>query len=173
MQEFSAPINNKLAPGRKFNWIKWGIWIVWFSIIALLAVKAGGYHTIDPLYNLEGGVTFLQPMWYMIYYIVIGVFLTLSIVVGRRAGCHYICWMAPFMIIGTKVRNVFKLPALRLQAEPEKCIDCKRCTQNCPMSLDVHQMVRARSMENDECILCATCADNCPKDVLHLPFKKG
>ena len=64
-------------------------------------------------------------------------------------------------------------PALRLQADADKCIECKRCTSECPMSLDVHEMVRAEDMEHDECILCATCIDSCPKGVIAIPFCKG
>ena len=50
--------------------------------------------------------------------------------------------MAPFMILGRKVRNLFRWPALRLKAELDKCINCKKCTANCPMSLDVNGMVQ-------------------------------
>ena len=173
LHEFGAPINNKQVPGGKWDWIKWGIWIPWIGIIAVMAIQAGGYQAVNPFFQLEGGLTVLQeppPPWFMIYYIIIAIFLTLAIVVGRRAGCHYICWMAPFMIIGRKVRNLFKWPALCLRVEPDKCIDCKRCTRDCPMSLDVNGMVNMGDMEHNECILCGTCVDNCPEDVIHYSF---
>lgn len=174
MQEFSAPINNRPAPGGKWDWIKWGIWIPWIIIIALMAVQAGGYHAVNPFYQLEGGVTVLQDFWFMIYYVVIAVFLLLSIVVGRRAGCHYLCWMAPFMIIGRRIRNIFKWPALRIKVvDAEKCTDCQRCTRECPMSLDVHALVQKGSLENDECILCGTCIDVCPQHVKRYSFSAG
>jgi ferredoxin-type protein NapH len=173
LQEFDIPINNKPAPGGKFDWIKWGIWIPWIGIIAIMAVQAGGYHTVNPFYQLEGRVTVLQEFWYMIYYIVTAVFLVLAIAIGRRAGCHYICWMAPFMILGRRIRNVFKWPALRIKVNAEKCIDCLKCTEECPMSLDVHAMVRKGSLENDECILCGTCIDVCPQHVKRYSFSAG
>jgi ferredoxin-type protein NapH len=175
MQEFCTSVNNK--PAARFHWIKWVIWTPWIGIIAMMTIQAGGYHTVDPFYNLEGGITVLQlgdgPPWFMIYYIVTGLFLILAVVAGRRAGCHYICWMAPFMIIGKWIRNLFRWPALRLRAETEKCIDCGRCTRECLMSLDVNTMVRARDMENDECILCGNCVDNCPKQVISYTFSAG
>jgi ferredoxin-type protein NapH len=175
MQEFCAAVNNK--PAVRFHWIKWAIWIPWIGIIAMMAIQAGGYRAVDPFYNLEGGITVLQsgdgPPWFMIYYIVVGIFLLLAVLAGRRAGCHYVCWMAPFMILGKWIRNVFRWLALRLRAETEKCIDCGRCTRECPMSLDVNAMVRARDMENDECILCGNCVDNCPKQVISYTFSAG
>jgi len=105
--------------------------------------------------------------------VVIGVFLILSLIAGRRAGCHYICWMAPFMILGRKLRNLFGWPALHLRANRAKCTNCQRCTTNCPMSLDVNGMVQREDMENSECILCGSCADTCPRDVIRYAFGAG
>ncbi len=103
---------------------------------------------------------------YIIYYAVIGLFLVLSLTVGRRAGCHAICWMAPFMIIGRKVRNLLKYPALQLKADASKCTDCLTCTRNCPMSLDVNGLVKRGNMEHSECILCGNCVDSCSNSVI-------
>jgi polyferredoxin len=173
LQEFGMPINNKPVRGRRLDWIKWLIWVPWIGMIAVLAIRAGGYRAVDPFYKLEGGITVEQPFWYIIYYIVIVIFLGLSLVLGRRAGCHTICWMAPFMILGRKVRNLFRWPSLRLKANADACIDCERCTGECPMSLDVHGMVRSGAMENGECILCGSCVDVCPKHVIHYTFSSG
>ena len=78
--------------------------------------------------------------------------------------------MAPFMIIGTMIKNAGKWPSLHLTAEKSKCINCKKCTQNCPMSLDVNDMVQKGSMNNNECILCGTCIDNCLKNVIGFSY---
>ena len=67
---------------------------------------------------------------YMIYYVVIGLFVGLAVLVGRRAGCHTICWMAPFMMIGRWLRNRAGWPSLRLVANAASCADCKKCTSN-------------------------------------------
>jgi polyferredoxin len=176
LQEFGSIINSKPARG---NWIKWVIWIPWMGLIAVLVVRAGGYHAIDPFYYLEGGMTLAQsvdpegPPWYMIYYIIVFLFLGLALIFGRRASCHTICWMAPFMIVGRRLRNIVRWPALRLKVQTERCVDCLACTRSCPMSLDVNRMVRSEDMENDECVLCGTCVDTCPEDVIHYSFSAG
>jgi ferredoxin-type protein NapH len=179
LQEACTSTNDRAVPGGKANWIKWGIWIPWIGGIAALAIRAGGYHTLDPFFQLEGGITVAippspgAPAWYMIYYVIVALFAGLAIVVGRRAGCHYVCWMAPFMILGRRIRNAFRWPALRLKAEPDRCTDCLVCTRNCPMSLDVNGMVQAGNMENAECILCGNCVDACTRNVIHFSFSTG
>jgi ferredoxin-type protein NapH len=178
IQEFASVVNN-VRTSRRINWIKWAIWIPWMGLIVFLSIQAGGLHRVDPLFNLETGVTLALPAgeggppWFMIYYIILLLFTLLPILVGRRAACHTVCWMAPFMIAGRWIRNRVRWPSLRLEADATKCTDCLRCTSECPMSLEVNEMVRGGDMENSECILCGTCADTCPKDVIHMPFRAG
>ncbi len=175
LQEVGQPINNKRAPRKRLDWIKWLIWIPWIGLIAVMALQAGGYRSVDAFFQIDGGLTLLQtePPWFIVYYIIIALFLGLALAFGRRAGCHTICWMAPFMVLGRKVRNLFRWPALRLEADEEACIDCGRCTRDCPMSLEVNEMVHADTMENSGCILCGNCVDTCPKDVIHYTFSAG
>ena len=92
---------------------------------------------------------------------------------GRRAFCHTTCWIAPFMILGRKLRNALRWPSLKLNAVKENCIGYKKCTKSCPMSLDVNGMVQKEVMENIECILCGTCVDLYPEDVITYSFSTG
>jgi polyferredoxin len=170
--EIAFPVNNKPVTGRKIDWIKWLIWAPWISLIVWLVISSGGYHSINFFLDTVNGISVAGDAYrpafiaYIIYYAVIGLFLTMSLTVGRRAGCHAICWMAPFMIIGRKIRNLLKYPALQLKAEPEKCTDCLTCTRNCPMSLDVNALVKRGNMEHSECILCGNCVDSCSSSVI-------
>jgi polyferredoxin len=179
MSEIVEPVNNKLVNGRKIDWIKWLIWIPWISLIVFLAVNSGGYKSIDLLFHTQGGISVAgsadRPIFiaYIIYYFVIALFMGLAVIVGRRAGCHTVCWMAPFMMIGLWIRNRFAWPSLRLKANASVCTDCKLCTKNCPMSLDVTSMVLKEKMENSECILCGNCVDTCAKHAIHYSFSAG
>ena len=175
LQDIGAPINHHPAPRKRLDWIKWLIWLPWIGLIAVLAIQAGGFRAIDPFFQIDGGLTLLQtdPPWFIVYYVIITLFLGLALAFGRRAGCHTICWMAPFMVLGRKVRNLFRWPALRLKADEKACIDCSLCDRACPMSLNVNQMVHAHTMENSGCILCGSCVDTCPKDVIHYSFSRG
>jgi ferredoxin-type protein NapH len=177
--EIAFLVNNKPVQGRKIDWIKWLIWVPWISLIVWLLISSGGYHSTNFFLDTVNGISVAgdadRPAFiaYIIYYAVIGLFLTLSLTVGRRAGCHAFCWMAPFMIIGRKIRNFFGWPSLRLQASATICTDCKTCTSNCPMSLDVNGMVQKEAMENSECILCGSCVDGCPAGAIRYRFNSG
>ncbi len=64
----------------------------------------------------------------------------------------------------------FGWASLRLVADASACSDCKVCTKDCPMSLDVNPWCGVEEMENSECILCGTCVDNCSKSAIRFSF---
>lgn len=178
LQELVGPINNRRT-ARWTRWTKYAIWLPWLGLLAGLIAGAGGIRRVDPFYQLDGGATMAIPYdgsgppWYMVYYVIIALFSGLAVVVGRRAACHTVCWMAPFMVVGRRIRNLVKWPALRLKGQPDTCINCKRCTSICPMSLDVYEMVQRNQMEDDECILCGSCVDECPRNSIRYAFSGG
>lgn len=171
------PVNNKPVNGRGINWIKRAIWFPWIALIAYTIIKTGGYHGVDFLLGTVNGISVagdadrLIQYAYVFYYGVIFLFAILSVAVGRYAGCHTVCWMAPFMIIGRKLSNWIRLPALRLEADAQKCTNCQTCTSNCPMSLDVNATVQRSNMEHDECILCGNYVDGCKVKAIRYTFQ--
>ncbi|MCP4138081.1 MAG: 4Fe-4S binding protein [bacterium] len=163
LQECAKAASDKPAKNGKLNWIKYFIWVPWLGVIIILFVKAGGINSVDVFYQTNNGISVSSTMSYIVFYGFTGLIVLLSFTAGRRAFCHYVCWMAPFMILGDKIRNLLKLPSLRLKAQKENCIDCKRCNKECQMSLDVNTMVQNEDMAHSECILCGACADVCNK----------
>jgi ferredoxin-type protein NapH len=172
-QELCAMVRKKDFKNGKKNLIKYAIWAPWISIIGLMFFQAGGIKAVDPLYQTYYGISISDVYSLVIFVAIAGLIAGLALVVGKRASCHTICWMAPFMIIGRKIRNGTNWSSLQLQADKTKCINCKVCDQKCPMSLQVNSMVQQNSMENSECILCGSCVDNCPKKVIKYNFGKN
>jgi polyferredoxin len=80
--------------------------------------------------------------------------------------------MAPFMIVGRKIRNYFQWTSLQLRSNPEACEHCHVCSENCPMSLPVEEMVERENMEHAECILCGTCVDGCKQGAIKYDWDK-
>jgi len=173
LQEACFSANRGPAKGGRRNWIKWFVWGPLLAAIVLMLVRAGGVLGVDPLRQTRGGISVMDPVGYMFFYAVVGTITVMALVFGRRAFCHYFCFMAPFMILGRKLRNALRLPALQLAATGGACVDCKRCTAVCPMSLDVPAMVRSGRPESAECILCGNCADACPNEAVRLGFGRA
>ena len=100
---------------------------------------------------------------------IVFLFLIPAIVHGKRASCHYICWMAPFMIFGYKLGRVLHLPQLKIKTQKDNCIECGKCSKVCKMSIDVKSFVlsyKTNDIRTAECILCGECVSSCPKNVL-------
>lgn len=160
--------NRKVKRG---DFIKWIIWLPWISAIVALAIKGGGYSQVDFFYRTTHGFSIGNIYALVIYLFVLLLVVVPAFVVGKRSFCHHLCWMAPFMILGRKAANAFKTPSLRLASKPEACIHCRKCTENCPMSLPVENMVERKQMENAECILCGTCVDDCNRGAIVYVFR--
>ncbi len=158
------------APGGRLNWIKWALWFPWLATIAVLAMQAGGYHSVDPFFMTYHGISVHNPESYIVYFTFVSLIAVLAWRPGRRGFCHYVCWMAPFMVVGMKLQRWGGWPTLHLEAEPEKCAQCGTCAGNCPMSLDVPALVAKGDMFHNECILCGTCVDNCDKKIISFRF---
>ncbi|GAP21284.1 4Fe-4S binding protein [Leptolinea tardivitalis] len=170
-QDACLGINNQPIKNHKIDWIKWMLWFPWLGTILYFLGKAGESIKFDPLHLTETGVSVDNPVKFITYYLVVLLFVLAAVLIGRRGGCHVYCWMAPFMILGRKLGNAIHLPGLHLKADPEMCTGCKTCTANCPMSLNVNDMVMNRQMENSECILCGKCVDNCHTQAIYYNFR--
>ena len=167
-------INDKKLDNNKLRVIKYFIWL--FLVIATIAsfIWSGGINEIDFFAGLENGWIFLfAPYRYAIYFGVIFGMFALQLTLGKRSFCQCFCWIAPFMIIGIKISDFFKLPRLRLEAAADSCIGCKQCTKKCLMSLDVMEMVKEAKMKSSECILCGECVDVCPKKAISYKFTRS
>lgn len=170
LQEICFSVNNKQAKGGRLNLIKYLIWTIWLFAIAGAVVRVGGYNAIDLLYKIENGVSVSKPVMYIVYYGAIVIIVSMAFTLGKRATCHYLCWMAPFMVLGRKIGNLLRLPLLRLVTDSANCISCNQCNRNCPMSLDVMKMVQSQTMDNAECILCGRCIDGCKTKAIKYSF---
>lgn len=171
--DYLAQVVSRPSKNGRANSIKWIIWFPWTAGILAGFVSFGSVRAIEPLYMTDNGISVDQPVKYIIYLGVLMLVTVLNIAVGKRAMCHYACWMAPFMIIGIKLRKVLHLPGLTLTGKTSQCIECGKCSKQCPMSLDVKDMVLTEKMTQTECILCGNCIDVCPKKVIDYGFTKN
>jgi len=164
-QEICSPVMKRRVDGRRDR-VKYGVTVLWLSLLAYLFAAAGGIRAVDPFYATENGLSIASLETLVIAGFIFLAIFAAAYFMGRRGFCRVLCPAAVLMIVGRKVRNAFGWPALQLAADAGRCIDCERCSKACPMGLDVHDRVKEGQMESTECILCAACADACPEGVI-------
>lgn len=172
LQECAAMVSDRPAKQGWRNNIKYVIWVIWMSAIVITFILGKNDVTVDFFYMTDHGISVTEIYNYIIYYGVILLLFAPSLIHGKRAACHYICWMAPFMVIGSRLGQILHLPQLHMQADQSKCISCKKCSNACPMGLAVDEMV-SKNMNGtcSECIQCGACVDVCPKEAIKYSFK--
>ncbi len=146
--------------------IKYVLAIAWVGGILAAAISAGGYKSLDLLYQTPSGVSVDSAQSWIMWGMIVILVLVPTFFIGKRGFCHYFCPWGVLNMVATRIKNILRIPSLHLTAAVSKCTQCQACSRACPMSLPVAEMVKAGKMQNDECILCGSCADTCPNGVI-------
>jgi polyferredoxin len=173
LQELTARLRGRPVARRRIRWIKYLVWGPWFLLLVYLILQAGGLRRAELTYSTWHGISVTDPQGLATLLAVGLLFFLPALLVGRRASCHTLCWVAPFLIAGRAARNFLAWPALRLAGRPQACRSCGECTAACPMSIDVRENLQAGGLETTDCILCGSCADACAVGAVRLVFRKG
>lgn len=128
-------------------------------IVFLLSLSFVGALFIFKVDNLENIMFWSFIIGNILYYF-IGIILAF-ILKDNRAFCKYICPITIFL----KPASYFSY--LRVKCDEDKCVNCKKCVNNCPMNVDMLDNSRKRR-NGTECILCMNCIQDCPKQALKL-----
>jgi ferredoxin-type protein NapH len=164
---------HRIAPGdlkvvRGLRIVKYILGAAWIALILYTAIR--GLNKIDFFYLTENYVSMDSIYSVFLFLIIFGVIFTLSMVLGKRGVCHYLCPMSVLNIIGAKIRSFLPWPSLHLEAEAGKCTRCRRCSEACPMSLTVMEMVGSEKLNHSECILCGECSAACQSAAIQRAF---
>lgn len=170
-QEICSPVMKHTVADGWRNTIKYAVTAVWLALLGYIIIGAGGIRTIDPFFGTENGLSITSAEPLIVVIVIFAIIFAVAYFMGRRGFCHVFCPIAALMIAGRKIRNLIGWPALQLSADASRCIDCKKCSKECPMGLDVNGMVRKGEMENPDCIMCASCADICPQGAISYDMK--
>ena len=150
---------------KKANKIRYFVFVIFLILILFLILNIGVAKKID-LFASNGNLQLFILLTISI--ITIGL---LSILLGSRSFCRYLCPQGVFLTIGSKLGRKIKIPSLQLKSNHQNCSNCKLCDKSCPMGLDVNHMVINSTMNDLNCILCGECIEKCPKDVINYSFR--
>lgn len=167
LQECVYPINDKIPKQGWRNYVKYVIWFVWILLVVICYFFKGEIIGIDIFFETEHGISVSNMQSYIIYYGIIMLIFISAVLHGKRVFCHYFCWMAPFMVLGTKIRRFFHLPGLHIKVNyGNACISCGKCNKVCPMGIEVSELINEGQINSMECIQCGNCIEGCPGKVL-------
>jgi Polyferredoxin len=172
LQELCFTISDR-RPSRRLDTVKWILFVPWLASFIVIAVAAGGFESVDFLYSRAFGIPIAGAIEWSMYFGTVAIVLALALFAGKRGLCHALCWVSPFMIAATRLRERLRLPGLALRASPSSCTGCGACARACPMSLDLAGLVQAGAIRESECILCGSCVDACPSSAIRFGFSRA
>jgi len=168
VQEILSLFIKRKSKNSKALFLKYLIFTIWLGAI-ITGYIINGFSKVDLTYGMTD-VAIERKIILTARAILIIV--PLTAVFGQFASCKYVCWQAPFMIIGAKIRDYFHFRGLRLKANADNCTSCKICNKKCPMNLDVLGNINENKLNDSECILCGNCIDHCKHKVIRYSMKK-
>ena len=142
------PYRQPAKPRKTFEWIRYVVFALSLALVLLLFYFGKADKTTLFYLFVAGNV---------LYYAV-GIILAV-VLKDNRAFCKYICPITVFL----KPMSYFSL--LRIKCDEEKCIQCGKCVEICPMDVEVNNNSRKRK-NSTECILCQKCKKVCPVKAL-------
>ena len=140
--------------------------------LIFLPIFQYGFQKVILFYHMEDTKVTLDSIHgLLLYYIITGTIILISILFGKRAWCQYVCPMYIFNYIGIKISKLLKLPRLHITANKNTCVGCKKCNAACLMGLDVASMVINENWNDYECIQCGECINACKANTIKRGFQ--
>jgi len=93
----------------------------------------------------------------------------MAIILGISFNQRTWCMVCPMGTVAHYVANieVLKRRFNHVTIEKGTCIDCKLCSKNCPMGINVLQHKNQGKVIDADCLKCNVCVDKCPKKSLY------
>ncbi len=135
------------------NKIDKGLSLIRYAVLIMVLIMTAAtidlfYRKMSPCYllaSINNDIVFST-------YVVGVIFLVGSFLISMPF-CRWIC---PFAV----VQNVFsKFGLSTIERDVSECINCGKCTNSCPMSIDV---ANTEIVKSADCISCFECINSCP-----------
>jgi polyferredoxin len=132
-----------------------------------------GFQKTSIFYHMEDTKVTIDSMHGLIlYYIITCAIIIISALLGKRVWCRYLCPMYIFNYIGIRISKLLRLPYIKMSADTNKCTQCHKCADSCPMGLDILTMMNNGTWNRYECIQCGECIHSCKSNVIKRSLSK-
>ena len=145
------PYKTPQNPRKSFEHVRYILFLAILSFVAGLFIFKIG--------NIDMIMYYTFVLGNIIYYVT-GILLAF-LIKDNRAFCKYVCPITVFL----KISSYFSV--LRVTVNKNKCVDCEKCLNVCPMDVDMLDNSRKR-VNGTECILCMECVHVCKNNALDL-----
>lgn len=135
----------------------------WFRLIFFSIVM--GFFAIQMVFAWG---SLLSVAYVFIRTIIITTVITviLGIAFNQRTWCM-ICPMGTMAHYVSKSKFA-KSKMKQVSFERDKCVDCKICSKNCPIGIDVLSHKKEGKVTDVDCLKCNVCVEKCPKKSLNI-----
>ncbi len=155
------PYKNNKAGRLSSRWEK--LRYIHFALSFALVFILWSYFDFKPGHDSKDALTWLIAG--NIFYFGSGIILAF-ILKDNRAFCKYLCPITAIL----KITSRFAI--FKMEADKNKCNDCKACTQACPMDIDIPEYTKkGERVLSTECIICQTCSTVCPQKAISMTGK--
>ncbi|UCH15607.1 MAG: 4Fe-4S binding protein [Bacteroidales bacterium] len=170
-QLVAGELNNQRMQKQKINWFRIILVSVWVIMMIATVIFSEQTPKVD-VGHPGAGKFATSHIRYFLPYIPVVVFIFIFVLMfGRRGFCHRGCWLYPLIALSTRLGTFIRTPSLYVAIRNSReCNDCKLCTRNCTMSIDVNNHVQTKVPLPNNCVQCGQCVDTCTRDVLRFAF---
>lgn len=128
------------------------------GLIYKIRLTGIGDSLVQFLEGLAINATFLQGFFIGTIFLV----LVLLNITRERFWCRYLCPLGAFLGF------ISRWNILKVQIDPQKCIECELCTIHCQTEANPYPV---EGWKSAECDYCFTCGAICPTDAIQFPLK--
>lgn len=140
-------ISEKVDPILRY--LRYGVllWVLYVTAVSGQLIFAD-YDPYYALFNFWSGEIALSAIVILIVTLVLSLFM-------HRPWCKYLCPFGALLGLTNKIR------IFGIKRNAQTCISCHKCTQACPMDIDVEHKTTVKSTQCISCYAC-TSQETCP-----------
>lgn len=135
----------------------------WFKLL-ILVLLMGGFAI--QIHFAWGSINAVGMVFVRMILITTIIAIILGTIYNQRTWCT-ICPMGTMASYVARSKFVSKR-AKHVQFKAQKCVNCKVCSNKCPMGIDVLGHKNIGRVTHPDCIKCEVCINKCPKKSLYI-----